>query len=329
MATVRPNLQAHLLVKDDVSDVICSTGFAVLRVKPKKADPAFLYFHLFSEPIANQINALIAGSNYPAISAGDVKRLHLPAPELEEQQAIAAALSDADDLIRSLEMLIAKKRDIKQAAMQLLLTGKKRLPGFKADWRDTELSRLGAFSKGRGISKAQVSKHGLPCVRYGEIYTTHQDFIREFVSYISPGVAKTSQRLRKGDLLFTGSGETAEEIGKCVAYLKDEEAYAGGDIVILSPTNCDSLFLGYLLNYRSVVQQKVRMAQGDAVVHISATNLGAIQLNIPEPDEQSAIAQVLFDIDSEVDMLEARRDKTCAIKQAMMQQLLTGKVRLV
>lgn len=129
--------------------------------------------------------------------------------------------------------------------------------------------------------------------------------------------------------MFAGSGETKEEIGKCVAFLDDIEAYAGGDIVVLRPTEGCSEFLGYYLNAPFVVSQKASKGQGDAIVHISSTALGAIDLNLPRVDEQQAIAAILFDLDDEIDALEAKLAKTRQIKQGMMQELLTGRIRLV
>lgn len=249
-------------------------------------------------------------------------------PPLAEQKAIAEAISDADALVQSLDALIAKKRDMKQAAMQQLLTGRTRLPGFTDDWREIRLGDCGTFSKGQGIRKDEVLESGLPCIRYGQIYTDHSDWIRSFTAYISSSTAQASRRLVHGDLLFTGSGETAAEIGKCVAFLGDEEAYAGGDIVIFAPRNLDSKFMGYILNGPLAVQQKARLAQGDAVVHISAASLATLLLSVPSPAEQKAIAQALSDMDAEIDALVAQREKAELVKQGMMQELLSGRVRL-
>ncbi|WP_008317593.1 restriction endonuclease subunit S [Leptolyngbya sp. PCC 6406] len=272
-----------------------------------------------------------AGStgSMPKISGAKLRQMLVPMPSTEEQRAIATTLSDVDALIAALDKLIAKQRHLKTATMQQLLTGKKRLPGFGEKWLRVELSELGSFSKGAGIRKDEVLDYGLPCIRYGEIYTRHHDFIREIYSFISPEVASQCQSLKKGDLLFTGSGETSEEIGKCVAFLDEKMTYAGGDIVIFSPQNQDSLFLGYLMNHESIVRQKARMGQGDAVVHIQAKNLARLQLCLPPLEEQRAIATVLSDMDAAISALETRRTKTQAIKQGMMQQLLTGKVRLL
>ncbi len=129
--------------------------------------------------------------------------------------------------------------------------------------------------------------------------------------------------------MFAGSGETKEEIGKCAAFISDIEAYAGGDIVILRPDASDSVFLGYYLNTGSIARQKASRGQGDAVVHISSSALSDVRCKLPSHAEQTAIAEVLSDMDAELATLEQRREKTRALKQGMMQELLTGKTRLV
>lgn len=271
-----------------------------------------------------------SGQAQPFVAVNGVRKalVALP-PTVEEQRAIAAALADADSLIAALEGMIAKKRDLKQAAMQRLLTGRTRLPGFSAEWQVKRLGDLGSFFKGRGISRNQAQSGEIPCVRYGEIYTVHHDVIRSFASRISREVAETATLLRYGDLLFAGSGETKEEIGKCVAMGTNTEAYAGGDIVILRPKVGDPFFLGYLMNTSSVVRQKANFGQGDAVVHISARALANIEVALPDPTEQTAIAEILSDMDADLAALDSRLAKARSVKQGMMQQLLTGQVRLI
>ena len=129
--------------------------------------------------------------------------------------------------------------------------------------------------------------------------------------------------------LFAGSGETKEEIGKCVAFVNDYEAFAGGDIVILRVANADAMFMGYYCNTSPINAQKAGMGQGDAVVHISAAALSRIEITIPSATEQTTIASVLADMDAELSALETRRDKTRNLKQGMMQELLTGRTRLI
>ena len=286
----------------------------------------FIFYYLASQ--YESIRKLSNTGNQENLNGALVRSIPVLLPPPQEQGVITKALSDVDALLGALDRLIAKKRDLKQAAMQQLLTGQTRLPGFHGEWEVKQLGDVGVFTKGSGIKKNEVVADGLPCVRYGEIYTHHNDHVRAFNSFITPGSAKRSQRLEKGDLLFAGSGETAEEIGKCVAFLGDQEAYAGGDIVILRPGGQSSEYLGYLLNHSSIAAQKARMGQGDAVVHISARNLAQLELRLPALAEQTAIAEVLSDLDAELTALERRRDKTHDLKQGMMQELLTGKVRL-
>lgn len=197
------------------------------------------------------------------------------------------------------------------------------------DWEVKPLEELGIFSKGSGVSRDQSHSGNLPCIRYGEIYTSHNNYIREFYSYISPEIAKQAKRLKNGDILFAGSGETKEEIGKTVAFVGNEEAYAGGDIIVLSPNvNCSSIFLGFVLNAPSSVRQKAGMGQGDAVVHIHKESLAKVFIPFPPKEEQQRIAKALSDIDMLIASLDKAIEKKRLVKQGAMQQLLTGKKRL-
>ena len=292
------------------------------------ASRMFVFHFLVSRYTA--IRGLSNSGSQENLSGGIVKSIPIPLPPTKaEQEAIGEALSDADALIESLEQLLAKKRHLKQGAMQELLTGKRRLPGFSGEWEEVRLGQIGTFTKGRGVTKDQAQSGPLACVRYGEIYTRHNDYIKSFHSWISREVAATATKLRRGDVLFAGSGETKEEIGKCIAFTSDVEAYAGGDIVILRPVSADSAFLGYYLNTSPINAQKAGKGQGDAVVHISASALSDIDVTMPRIEEQTAIATVLSDMDTELAALEAKLTKARHIKQGMMQELLTGRIRLV
>ena len=300
-------------------------NMAALVLDKSRADVSFVHSLLLSK----KLGSLVATTALPALNGKQLGEMVLTLPPLPEQRAIATALSDVDGLLGGLDRLIAKKRDLKQAAMQQLLTGQTRLPGFHGEWEVKRLGDVGKFLKGSGVTKDQTRSGTLTCVRYGELYTQHNDVVRDFHSWISPEVAVTAVRLKQGDLLFAGSGETKEEIGKCAAFVSDIEAYAGGDIVILRPDACDSLFLGYYLNTGSIARQKASRGQGDAVVHISSSSLSDVRCKLPLRPEQTAIAEVLTEMDAELAALEQRREKTRALKQAMMQELLTGRTRLI
>ncbi|MEO0702493.1 MAG: restriction endonuclease subunit S [Pseudomonadota bacterium] len=209
-------------------------------------------------------------------------------------------------------------------------------PGYKESevgaipesWEVKILNELGNFSKGSGVKKAEANSGDLPCVRYGELYTHHNDVVRSFRSHISAEVAESSRAITRGDVLFACSGETKEEIGKCAVYLGEGRAYAGGDIVILSLKLGEPAFWGYLLNAPKVSEQKARTGQGDAVVHTNAGALGKIIVPYPPETEQKAIAEALTDVDGLIAGLEAMIAKKRDLRTATMQQLLTGKTRL-
>ena len=307
-------------------DMATSQDFANYICGPKLHNHFLVY--LFRN-MGRTWKSLMAGSIHNTIYMPVFKALQIILPPLPEQRAIATALSDVDGLLGGLDRLIAKKRDLKQAAMQQLLTGQTRLPGFHGEWEVKRLGEVGRFLKGSGVTKDQTRSGTLACVRYGELYTQHNDVVRDFHSWISPGVAATAVLLKPGDILFAGSGETKEEIGKCAAFVSDIEAYAGGDIVILRPDDSDSVFLGYYLNTSSIARQKASRGQGDAVVHISSSALSDVRCRLPPLPEQTAIASVLTEMDAELAVLAQRREKTRALKQAMMQELLTGRTRLI
>lgn len=196
-------------------------------------------------------------------------------------------------------------------------------------WKTVTLSQIGTFQKGSGISRAESNSGVLPAVRYGELYTVHNNYVRTYTSHISREVANKALRVHYGDVLFACSGETKEDIAKCAAIIDNSEVYAGGDIIVLSPTTeVDPIFLGFILNTPNVIQQRAQKAQGDAIVHISADSIKSIEITVPEYAEQVKIAEALSDIDTLIVNLEKLIAKKKAIKQGAMQELLTGKRRL-
>ena len=320
--------KSHLF--KDVGEPVVFAGFLIrLSADENAILPSYLAQLMQTAHYWDWIRENSARSGQPGVNGQQLKTIPIVLPPLPEQQAIAAALSDADGVVAGLERVIAKKRLIKQGAMQDLLTARRRLPGFSGEWEVKRLGDCGQFFKGSGVKKDDAKSGELPCVRYGELYTIHHDVVRAFASHISEDVARTARPVRRGDILFAGSGETKEEIGKCAAIVHDGPIFAGGDIVGFRPSNADGVFLAYLLNGPEAQKQKASLGQGDAVVHISATALSGISIRLPCLDEQQAISEVLEAMDAEIQTLECRLAKARAVKEGMMQNLLTGRVRLV
>ncbi|MCX7444394.1 restriction endonuclease subunit S [Corynebacterium sp. P7003] len=319
-------------VADDYYDLFLPDRLWLARPRREShTDMRWLTYFFSSEIGSRELRSLATGTSgsMKNIPKDRVLKLEVDVPSVQEQHAIADVLSDTDNLIAALERLIAKKEAIKQGMMQQLLTGRARLPGFTGEWRTTRLSELGVFLKGRGVKRDDVRPTGVPCIRYGELYTDFKDYTATVRSFVNTEVADTALPIISGDLLFAGSGETRDEIGKCVAYIGQPAAVAGGDIVVLRGNSFNPIYLATLTNMPSVANQKACAGQGDAVVHISSHALGSLTVKLPPRAEQNAIVEVVQDCDQEIEALRTGLSKARALKAGMMQELLTGRTRLL
>ena len=207
---------------------------------------------------------------------------------------------------------------------------KTKLGWIPETWNIKSLDELGKFSKGKGIAKKDILEEGidgLPCVRYAEIYTRYHNYTTSFKSRINKHSVQNSNSIEKGDIIFASSGETLEDIGKSIAYLGYENAYAGGDTIILKQGNEDSQYLGYLLNNDIVRKQLFKLGQGHSVVHIYSSSLRKILLPLPPLREQQKIASILGTWDKAISLQEKLINEKQELKKGLMQQLLTGKKR--
>lgn len=247
--------------------------------------------------------------------------------DVSEQRAITEALSDADGLLNALEALITKKQAIKQATMQQLLTAKTRLSGFSGAWETKQLGEIASFFKGSGLSKTDLSIDGeRRCIHYGELFTTYGECITEVLHGTNrDGTFFLSLR---NDVLMPGSDVTPNGLAtaSCISI---PDVILGGDILVIRvPANIlNGTFLAYVIgiNHNQIMQ----LVSGTTVYHLYGRDMANFSFLAPSVEEQNAIVGILSDMDTEITALEQRRDKTRAIKQGMMQQLLTGRVRLV
>ena len=196
------------------------------------------------------------------------------------------------------------------------------------EWQAKPLGMFGVFSKGKGISNNEKKQTGYPCVTYGEIYTKYNVIISNFYSFIDHDTAKKSKRIYQGDILFAGSGETLYDIGKCVAIESDEEAYAGGDIIIFMPNGENSVYLSYFLNSEYILKHRRKLGEGYSVVHIYNSGLKTLHVPLPLLPEQKKIAEILSTWDEAIEQTRKLIEAKKLYKKGFMQQLLTGKKRL-
>ena len=271
----------------------------------------------------NSLKSKVAGSAQLGLSRKAVEEQEVPVPTHEEQRAIAKVLSDVDGLINALDALIAKKRAIKQATMQQLLTGKTRLPGFSSAWETKRLRDL--FSIRAGSSKSQYIKQGggYIIVDMGSVSTDGRLIISKHTDYEGDFLKEGDLAMPKDDI---GGGKI---IGK-VAYIDANNLYVLGDhVYALRLIKGFPKFFSYLINRYETNSSLKSKVGGSAQLGLSRKAVEEQEVPVPIHKEQRAIATVLSDMDAEIAALEHRRDKTIAIKQGIMQQLLTGRVRLL
>ena len=186
---------------------------------------------------------------------------------------------------------------------------------------------MGDFFKGHGVTMKDTCVTGVPCTMYGDIYVKYGITFEQVDYFLPAEKAEKAFKGQYGDLLFTASGETAEEIGKCAGYFGNNEICIGGDIIVLRPYECyDSLFLSYLCNSPECIRQKAAMGQGDAVVHIKTDNIQNISLSLPESkEEQKRIASALSSIDIQIATTKKLLAKYESIKKATVKKLMMPK----
>ncbi|MEI8571385.1 restriction endonuclease subunit S [Methylomonas sp. LW13] len=292
--------------------------------------PEFVLHFLTSryEAIRNSSNT----GGQENLNGNIVKGTSVAFPPLPEQRAIAAALSDVDALLDGLERLIAKKRDLKHAAMQQLLTGQTRLPGFSGEW-----------------SKINVAKHAKLNARIGWQALTTEEYLKNGTHFLVTGTDFVDGRvnwatchyvdewrynqdrniqLKNCDVLLTKDGT----IGK-VGYVDGlpGPATLNSGVFVIRPVQeaFVPLFLFYVLASQIFDDFLAMITAGSTIVHLYQKDFVGFEFLAPDTEEQTAIAAVLSDMDAELAALEARRDKTRALKQGMIQELLTGKTRLL
>lgn len=296
-------------------------GWLVIQGYQHFYDTDFFYYLLCSEEISKQYKVKAAGSGVLNLNKELVSSVNVTCPPLPEQRAIAAALSDVDALLDAQERLIAKKRHIKLAAMQQLLTGKTRLPGFVRAWKELCIHDFAELRTQRVIpAQMQGShlcielEHIVPCT--GKLNGT----------VCSSDVFSYRYQFEVGDILF----------GRLRAYLQKfyYASFKGACstefwVLNTNSENIDSRFFYHLIQTKKFIEA-ASIAYGTHMPRSDWKLVRNIAFSIPQDkDEQRAIAAVLSDMDAELAALEARRDKLRAIRQGMMQELLTGRTRLV
>ena len=308
-------------------------GWLVIQKYDKAFDRDYLYYALSSNLTMQQYIAMAAGSSVQNLNKEKVAKVVLPKPEIPEQKKIAEILSDADVLITDLQKLIRKKKDIRQGTMQMPVTGKKRLNGYSGEWVKINLaknSKLKARIGWQGLTTAEYLDEGYSYLITGTDFQDGQIKWNgcHFVNY-DRYVQDPNIQVTDGDLLLTKDGT----IGK-VAYvtnLKRPATLNSGVFVVKPITDAYTAhFMFYVLESSVFKEFLQQLSAGSTINHLYQKDLVKFDLFVPPTiEEQEAISEILFDMDSEIHKLEDKLNKYEEVKQGMMEELLTGKVRLV
>ncbi len=312
-------------------------GGFVIRGRPigNTLDPEYCGYAFRSNQIRSQIIPMGQGAVRANIGQQNLQRVLALVPPQPEQRAIAAALSDVDALLGWLDRLIAKKRHLKKAAMQQLLTGQTRLPGFSGEW---EAKRLGDLGKClRGVSykgDSDLSTHDTSATKrlLRSNNVQNASVVTSEVQFVNAERVAAHQILQRDDILICMANGSKALVGKAGLFTTENGyAYTFGAFMGCFRTtenNANSTFVFYLFqtnHYRDCINNALA---GSSINNLMPSSIECLEFNLPNSAEQTAIATSLSDMDAELDALQSRRSKTQALKQAMMQELLTGRIRL-
>ncbi len=336
------------LVPPDLGKAYINQHIALIRLCVESSAPGFVANLLASRWGQDQFLLLNDGGSKAGLNLANIRAVAIPLPPTKaEQEAIAEVLSDADALIEALEQLIAKKRHIKQGAMQELLTGKKRLPGFETkpgakqtelgvipeDWDAVPIGKLFEFKNGLNKAK-QFFGSGTPIVNYMDVLC-HSGLRREDVAgrVTVSSEERRNYSAKAGDVFFTRTSETVEEIGTVAVLLEDIEGAVFSGFVLRGRPIAEYLqlqFKKYCFSHEIVRKQIITNCSYTTRALTNGRLLSKVFILLPPTKaEQEAIAAILSDMDTEIAALEAKLAKARQIKQGMMHNLLTGRIRLV
>ena len=314
-AKLRPYLKKAWL-SDRVG--ICSSEFWVLKAKKDGGYPGFLRQFVLSEPFLKAC-AASSGSKMPRADWSYVETIKFPLPPLAEQRKIAEILRTWDEAIETAEAELKAKQERKRWLMTMVM---------QKSYETKSVSQFGTLKKGGAILREKLRSEGVPVVLYGDIYTKYSEIVTRLISRVDASAVVDGVKLNSGDIVFAGSGETAEEIGKCIAYVGEEAAYAGGDVVILCNHGQDPRYLGYALNSEDAIRQKMRLGQGSSVMHLYKDDIASIKIPLPPISGQRKVGEILSEADADIELINQRINVLRAQKRGLMQKLLTGEVRV-
>lgn len=307
---------------------ICSGDITVLRAK-KGILPELLPFVICNDKFFDYAVKHSAGGLSPRVKFKDLANYEFLLPPKEQQAQLAELLWAMDEVIEKEKTVLERLRialfsRVENEMHGLTLKGKtisNVIEEISGKNEIIKLEKLGNLLKGKGIPKSEVKDAGIPCVRYGELYTKHNRIIREYHSYISESKKNSSIKLEKDDVLFAGSGETIVEIGKSAAFVDDTEVYVGSDTIVFRPFDMDGYFSGYLMNSILVRQQLNKYGTGATVMHIYNSDIAKIKVPKISRVDQVKIGMKLERISVNILKLERQIIESNVLQKSLINQI--------
>lgn len=359
VSTVRTYLRAIAPIRQPAPNTIVSTGFAVLRPRSSLSS-TFAYFALSAPGFIDDVVARSVGANYPAINADEIGNIPIAVPlSLDEQRTAARYLNHEiakiDALIARNKALIKHLEEHRTALISRTVTrglppaecrkagidphpklkpsGVQWLGDVPEHWEVAQLGRIGHLFKGSGGTMSDDVTKGVPCVRYGDLYTTYHYHIKYSHRFVSEQASEMYTSIRFGDVLFAGSGETIEEIGKSAVNLLQGDACCGGDVIVMRPNRAfDPVYLGYVAESPHASWQKACTGRGVTVMHTYATDLRKVAVPFPPVAEQQVIARYLdrqtTRLDKAGEVARYENDLLREYRTRLIADVVTGKVHV-
>ncbi len=343
------DLGKSCILIDDVDELYLNSFCKGLRITDTKTYPLFLNYQLLGH--THKVLISVEGRGFTRINLRGSRLIDTPVfiPPLPEQHQIVSFLdyktSLIDKLIETKKRKIELLKEYRTSLINQVVTkglnpnvemkdsGVEWIGDIPSHWEIHTGSYLGDYSKGNGIKKDEVTESGLPCVRYGEIYTVYDLKFYQTKSFINEETSIKSNSVGYGTLMMTGSGETPEDIGKCIVYLGHNTIWVGGDIIILKPYDKNNpLFLSYLINSECIRVQRQISSKGEIIVHIYSKNFKEMKFTIPPLPEQHQIVTYLDEktstIDKEIGMEERKIELLKEYRQSLISEVVTGKIKV-
>lgn len=337
------------IVLNDIQNVYLNSFCKGFRINDEEIDPKFLIYALNSENYRNHFK--IEGKGFTRINLKQyaIKNLAIAFPPFQTQQQIASFLDHKceqinrfiNNKIEFIRILKEQRQSVIDRAVtkgiksnvDLISSGYDFIGDIPKHWKIKRLGVLGSFSKGGNISRAELlyDTVGINAILYGDIYTKYDIQAKNIINQISKKTADKAIKVYYDDLLFTGSGETKEDIGKCVVVKCKEEVYAGGDVIIFRQEDNDSHFIAYSQNSSFAKYQKAISSKGDIIVHTYGSKLKNVVMPYPEIEEQKEIVKYIKEETKNIDELITKAEKEIILikeyKESLISHAVTGQLQ--